>query len=38
MDEQLFEMGMRLRELREINGVSVEEIAEKLGKTPLCFM
>ena len=33
MDEQLFEMGMRLRELREINGMTVEEIAEKLGKT-----
>ena len=26
MDEQLFEMGMRLRELREIKGVSVEDM------------
>ncbi len=33
MDKQLIEMGMRLRELREVHGVSVEEIAEKLGKT-----
>ena len=33
MDEQLVEMGMRLRELREVNGVSVEEIAAKLDKT-----
>ena len=33
MDEQLLEMGMRLRELREVNGVSEEEMAEKLGKT-----
>ena len=33
MDEQLLEMGMRLRELREINGMTVKEIADKLGKT-----
>ena len=33
MDEQLLEMGMRLRELREINGMTVEGIAGKLGKT-----
>ena len=33
MDEQLLEMGMRLRELREVNGVSEEEMAKKLGKT-----
>ena len=33
MDEQLLEMGMRLRELREIKGMSEKEIAEKLGKT-----
>ena len=33
MEEQLLEMGMRLRELREINGMSVEEIAAKLGKS-----
>ena len=38
MEEQLIEMGMRLRELREIKGVSVEEIAEKLEKTPAEYL
>lgn len=33
MEEQLLEMGMRLRELREIKGMSETEIAAKLGKT-----
>lgn len=33
MEEQLIEMGHRLRELREINGLSEEQIAEKLGVT-----
>ncbi len=33
MDKQLLEMGIRLRELREIKGVSEEDIAKKLDKT-----
>ena len=33
MQEQLMEMGMRLRELREIKGFSESEMAQKLGKS-----
>ena len=33
MEEQLLEMGMRLCELREVKGMSEEEIAEKLNMT-----
>ena len=35
MEEQLKEMGMRLSELREIKGLTKEEIAEKLGMSVL---